>query len=63
MTGLAKAFQKELSRAVAGLWRVATNTDRRWSKAESTAGRLNWTALFRQKYFNLILRAWPITTP
>jgi 2-polyprenyl-6-methoxyphenol hydroxylase-like FAD-dependent oxidoreductase len=34
LTGLAATFQKQLSRALADLWQIATNQDRRWPMVE-----------------------------
>lgn len=38
VTGLARSFQKQLSQAVAGPWRMATREDRRWPVTQVSEG-------------------------
>jgi 2-polyprenyl-6-methoxyphenol hydroxylase-like FAD-dependent oxidoreductase len=57
MTGLAKAFQQELSQVVAGPWNMAVSTDRRWPATEGAEERLDPEAQRRQEYFTQVLQA------
>jgi 2-polyprenyl-6-methoxyphenol hydroxylase-like FAD-dependent oxidoreductase len=57
LTGLARAFQQELSQVMTGPWLMATSTDRRWPATEGAADRPNLMTQLRQMYFAWVLRA------
>jgi 2-polyprenyl-6-methoxyphenol hydroxylase-like FAD-dependent oxidoreductase len=55
LDGLAAAFQKELSKVVAGPWQMATGQDRRWPGVEG-AGELDRMTRMIQAYFDKVQR-------